>query len=477
MLWPSLAVAGFIDLTDTLIPGLERFGSAWGDYNNDGYPDLYCVGTLWRNNSGTNFTTVAVYGPGIWGDYDNDGYLDIFQYGGQPRVMRNLSGSAFVQAFAPTLPMSESRGASWGDHDGDAYIDVYVGGASGQTDAFVSNSQATAFVATREYAGKYARGVTSCDFDEDGDIDIYVSNYWQVPNLLWVNDGAGSFVDRAVEYGVAGDPNVGVGYGHTIGSAWGDLDDDGHIDLFVGNFNHPDAGRKSEDSKFFRNEGPPDYHFEDRSGSAGLAWQESYASPTLGDYDNDGDLDLFFTTVYGTGSYGIENHAVLYRNDGSWHFTDVTAVEGLGGLSINGNYQAAWADFDNDGDLDLATFGRLYVNNGNDNHWLKVRLEGNGVTVNRAAIGAQVRINLGGGRILTRQVEGGTGEGNQNELTLHFGLGSEAGPVTLDVLWPDGSTQTISNVAVDRRIDIAMQGDVSNDSVTHLTHNCAARAT
>ena len=473
ILWPSLAVAGFTNRTDTLAPGLPMAHSAWGDYNNDGYPDLHCASTLWRNNGGTNFTDVGGYGAVVWGDYDNDGYLDIFEHAIPARVMRNLSGSGFAEAFAPTLPMSGSHGASWGDHDGDAYIDLYVGGVSGQSDAFVSNSQATAFVKTREYAGKYARGVTSCDFDEDGDIDIYVSCYWQVPNVLWVNDGAGGFLDRAVEYGVAGDPNVGVGYGHTIGSAWGDLDNDGHIDLFVANLNHPDAGRKSEDSKFYRNEGPPDYHFEDKSGVAGLAWQESYACPALGDYDKDGDLDLFLTTVYAMGSWSIPNHAVLYRNNGNWQFEDVTSPEGLGGLYLSRNYQSAWADIDNDGDLDLATGGRIYVNQGNANHWLKVRLEGDGVTVNRAAIGAQVRIDLGGGTILTRQVEGGTGEANQNDLTLHFGLGSRTAPVDLDIFWPDGTTQTVYNIAVDRLVHLSPPLVTAGVGATGVTHNAA----
>ena len=115
-------------------------------------------------------------------------------------------------------------------------------------------------------------------------------------------------------------------------------------------------------------------------------------------------------------------------------------------------YQAAWADFNNDGFLDLATGGRLYQNRGNNNHWIKVRLEGNGSTVNRAAIGAQVRIDLGGGIVLSREVEAGTGEGNQNDLTLHFGLGSRREPVTLEIAWPDGTKKMVSNVDVDQMI-------------------------
>ena len=127
----------------------------------------------------------------------------------------------------------------------------------------------------------------------------------------------------------------------------------------------------------YENDGPPDYHFTERWVLDGDDYQESYATPALGDYDNDGDLALFLTAVYHTNGYTDE--AVLYRNDGNWNFTDVTDDEGLGSLGYanQGNYQAAWADFDNDGDLDLATAGRLFVNQGNANHWLKVHLTGN----------------------------------------------------------------------------------------------------
>lgn len=424
--------------------GFANRGSSWVDYNNNGWLDLHDGTTLWRNNNGANFTSAGVLGSGnsFWGDIDNDGFIDI--YGGVGYLMRNNGGTGiFLERPFPTLPMGESQAASWADHDGDAFIDLYVGGNQGSTDAFVSNNQGTSFTKGVEFAGRYARGITSCDFDKDGDIDVYVSHYWQAPNLLWVNNGTGVFLEQGATYGVAGDPNVGSGYAHTIGSAWGDLDNDGHIDLFVGNFNHHDS-RISEDSKFLRNLGPGgSYRFEDKSSSAGLAWQESFASPALGDYDNDGDLDLFLTTVYN------HNHPVLYRNNGNWTFSDVTAEEGLSGLSDT--YQAAWGDFDNDGDLDLVTYGRIYQNTSSGNHWLKVSLEGNGTTVNRSAIGAQVRVQVGT-QILTRQVESGTGEGNTSEMTLHFGLGSWTTPVNVEIFWPDGTTQNIYNVDVDQQI-------------------------
>jgi len=114
---------------------------------------------------------------------------------------------------------------------------------------------------------------------------------------------------------------------------------------------------------------------------------------------------------------------------------------------------AARADLHSDGDLDLATAGKLFVNQGTGGHWLKVHLEGDGETVNRSAIGAQVRVTVDG-KTLTRQVEAGTGEGNQNDLTLHFGLGAHDGPVSLEIVWPGGARQTVPDVEVDHVVSV-----------------------
>jgi hypothetical protein len=204
-------------------------------------------------------------------------------------------------------------------------------------------------------------------------------------------------------------------------------------------------------SRFLKNLGASKNHRFQDLGTCGVYYQESYATPAAGDYDNDGRLDLFFTTVYGTASFGKKNYPVLFRQDRPFVFSDATASAGLAELPPTS--QAVWADFNNDGQLDLAAGGRLFVHQGTANHWLKVRLEGDGRVVNRSAIGAQVRIRLGS-QILTRQVEAGTGEGNQNDLTLHFGLGSHATSVPLEIHWPNGFRQAVGNVSPDRTISI-----------------------
>ena len=467
---PAVGMGPFVNRTSELAPdGLGDGQAAWGDYDNDGWTDIIAGHHLYHNDAGTLRLVFQTY-QGLWGDYDNDNYLDFISWGNTDhqrphRLTHNLGGGEFEIVTLPAMPCDISLAGSWADHDLDGHLDFYMGGyeiwpGAVFPDAVLVNNAATSFTMT-EKGARRARGVTACDFDEDGDLDVYASNYRQQPNLLWLNDGKGGLTEVAAERGVAGRgtpvaPAVAA-HGHTIGSAWGDLDNDGHIDLFVGNFNHHDGNRWSDDAKFMRNRGPDGgWTFELKDELDGADWQESYASPALGDYDNDGDLDLYFTTVYGTGSFGIRNFPRLYRNDGNWHFTDVTAAEGLGG--IGPTYQAAWADYDDDGDLDLASGGRVYVNGGGANHWLKLRLQGDGAKINRAAIGAQVRLKLGDGTVLTRQVEAGTGEGNQNGPALHFGLGSRTDPVSLEILWPNGETQTVDNVSLDRVTQLAAPG-------------------
>jgi hypothetical protein len=152
-----------------------------------------------------------------------------------------------------------------------------------------------------------------------------------------------------------------------------------------------------------------------------------------GDIDNDGFVDFFLTTVY------AGDKSVMYRNLGDWKFVDVTKQCGV---STAQTYQAAFADINGDGYLDLVSGGKVWINtlgeHGPKHNFLKVRLEGSG-KFNRAAIGSRVIVKAGG-KTFTRQVEAGTGSGCQNDLTLHFGLGAEKGNVEIEVHWAGGGS-------------------------------------
>ena len=437
--------------------GLQLGGGAacWADFDNDGWVDV-CAGAVWRNNEGKSFSRLGEIAPGsaVAADFDNDGFTDLFSWSSL-KLLRNNGGREFIEVPLPALPRIGSRGAVWADFNNDGFVDLYVGGYEGSERSLVIliNEGGKSFRVERSDGNHATRGVTACDFDQDGDVDVYVSNYRLQPNLLWLNDGQAGFKEVAGEYGVIA-TKPGFGGGHSIGASWGDFNNDGLIDLFAGNFAHVDGRGDQPKSRFLKNLGEQSgFRFEDL-GTCGVHYQESYASPSVADFDNDGNLDLFFTTVYGVASFGRKNNSVLFRNDGKFAVQDVTAVTGLGGLPPT--YQAAWADYDNDGDLDLATAGKLFQNQGTPHAWLKVRLRGDGDTINRSAFGAQVRVRVGD-RTMTRQVEAGTGEGNQSEATLQFGLGSHNGPVDLEVLWPGGTKQSMAAVKTNRLLEIAFK--------------------
>lgn len=474
---------------------------AWSDIDKDGYVDMYLgsggyteAGLFindWDAASSTAFTANASAGPGanncgLFVDYDNDGDLDIYTSQSGAHLSVNNGNGTFTQVNGGLTSggiNSQSECHVWADFNNDGYLDFYRAGWQDGDDGddlpedtlFINNA-GVSFSNVDIGGDRNSRSVVACDFDEDGDVDVYVSNYLVQENNLYQNDGDANFIDVAVAYGVAGDPCIceaGNPYideyrgGFTIASAWGDLDNDGHFDLVVGNFSH--SYPCNDRPQFYRNKGgSPDWTFEDKTASVALPWVESHASPALADYDNDGDLDVFITAVAGPDYTGQK--CTMMHNDGSWGFTDVSVAENLDITTTTANFQAAWADYDNDGDLDLFTGRKLYINGQTTgNNWLKVKLMGRD-GINRDAIGTQVRITISGLGTLTRQVESVTGWGNQNDLMLHFGLGSTTGPIDLDITWPDGTQETVTVLTVNKTIAIASPSstvvDPTDDLVT-----------
>ena len=445
----------FRDVATEMKLSLGNEQACFIDLDQDGWTDLVSSGVAWRNEQGKGFTKVAEgLGNVIAADYDNDGFPDLFSWS-QVRLYHSEAGKKFVPKELPALPPTSSRGACWGDFDNDGFVDLYIGGFEDWErqitfSSYILLNKGGSRFETRWSSNSYrTRGVTACDFNRDGAIDIYASNYRLQPNQLWLNQ-RGEFKDVANDFNAVA-TSAGFGGGHSIGAAWADFDNDGEFDLFAGNFAHVDSRGDRPKSRFLRNMGQSQgYKFDDK-GTCGIFYQESYASPVVGDFDNDGLTDLFFTTVYGVASFGKPNFPVLYHNEGLFKFVDTTNPNGLSDLPPT--YQAAVADIQNNGQLSLVSGGRLFVAPQSSRHWLEVRLHGDGKTVNRSAIGAQVRIRLRD-KTLTRQVEAGTGEGNQNDLKLHFGLGNYRGKVNLEIIWPGGRRQSLRNLKMDKIVDV-----------------------
>ncbi|MFZ5863290.1 MAG: FG-GAP-like repeat-containing protein [Nitrospirota bacterium] len=441
---------------------------AWGDYDGDTAEDLMVDGRwLFHNDGHGRFTQVTdqagfslnAGGNGaLWADVDNDGRLDLFTMGAghagvegaAGRVWMNRGDGSFrvADAMLPTdlSQGAPTEGAGWGDFDRDGFVDLYLANYETPRDRAVSlgicaphrllrNARGERFEDVSAAAGIVSaepmcgRGVAWGDYDNNGWPDILVANYRLDPNFLWRNRGDGTFENMARPAGVEGQEQEGA-FGHSIGAEWADFDRDGDLDAFIANLAHPRYIGYSDVSQLLVNTGGAPPRFEDRYDDAGLVFDETASDPSWGDYDNDGDLDLFVTAIY------KGRRSTLYRNDGTGRFTDVTWLAGAG---VENGWGAAYADIDADGDLDLVVASgdgiRLLRNDGNANHWLHVRVVG--TSSNRSGIGARVTVTAGS---LTQmsEVQGGKGTGNQHSLPVEFGFGTWDQPVKIEARFPSG---------------------------------------
>jgi hypothetical protein len=447
----------------------EAFGCAWGDYDGDGYLDVFVVyadagsggrNVLYHNNGNATFTPVAS-GPWVndlgdfrsatWIDYDNDGNLDlsIVSAGNHNFLYHNLGNGTFSKVTTNAIyndVLYHSDGASWADYDGDGFIDFFVANSGGERNFLYHNNGNDTF--TKITSGAIVNDIgdsLSCawaDYDNDGKPDLFVSNFFGPTNFLYHNIDGQTFV-RAT--GAVG--NITTLAANSIGCAWGDYDNDGFLDLCVANDGVLNA------------DGSPSFLFHNNTNgtfsqvtSAGLETGPAQSpSCAWGDYDNDGYLDLL---VLNNNGFNF-----LYHNEGNGSFTRVTdgtiATDGGPGFSSSG---CAWVDIDNDGFLDLFIANGagpsatplnnfLYHNEGNTNAWLKIKCVG--TVSNRSAIGAKVRIKATiRGRTFWQMREVTVGDGFQSgsPLDLHFGLGDATNAETVRIEWPSGTVQEFQNV-------------------------------
>jgi len=467
----------FTDATQTAgltdIPGPRI---AVGDFDDDGFEDLSVCGRILKNNGGKSFTDVtrkAGVNPkgclaSLWLDYDNDGFLDLLCASfPNCRLWRNTGRGTFEDVTKEAgmlyaFPGSPEALAAT-DYDGDGYVDIFIGcfehprrPAGGQPDFLFHNTGKGRFVDVTQFAGlagpKFcARGAAWGDMNNDGRPDLYVANYRLHPNQLWINKGDGRFADEAQALGVQGTKGLGRfahAFGHSIGCAWGDIDNDGDLDLVVSNLSLIRFLSFADTTALYVNRGEAErWRFDDIVDSAGIRFEEMTADTSLCDFDNDSDLDLYFSAIY------KERPTAMYQNVGDNKFQPATWRANA--IAFN-TWGQAWFDKDNDGDLDLAlgsaTGIRLFENQATGTSWLRVQLAGK--TNNRLGIGSRVTVAAGALR-LTREVTAGSGSSSQSSPIAHFGLGSHKGTVDVTVRWPNGSQQIIKGAAINTLMKVA----------------------
>lgn len=448
---------GFRRRADSFPGGIKGTRIAMGDVDLDGDVDALVSGRLVLNDGkGTFRLTGKVIGcnrpcrAAIFLDYDQDGDLDVFT-SGPDRLLRNDLGTDGKPRFKDVslhvgirddgLP---GEGLAAGDLNGDGFPDVYLanyeqgGLARGTPDRlYLSNGRGGFFLSPQISSTLCGRGVNMADFDQDGDLDIYVSNYRLQGNLLLVNQlrETGAF---SLRYENRGNTAFAA---HTIGSTWGDLDNNGQIDLLMGNFSHRGPGWGPQPMVMVCRQLSAGRFTATAGSTVGIRWQEAHSNPTLFDLENDGDLDLYLTNTYG-------RRADLYRNQvaktGVMRFHNAT--ERLRAATYDG-WGCAAADVDNDGDQDLVVAvggGRLPILLRNEhaqrsrNRSVRVRLRGQ--ASDSWGIGATATLIHSGGKRTVRQLSLGHGTSSQSEPILHFGVGKAKGPFELHVRWPSGHT-------------------------------------
>jgi hypothetical protein len=494
-------------------------GAGWLDYNNDGHLDLYLVNSsgtkaykpaarlqnaLYRNNGDGSFTDVTgetgtdgagIFGMGLAaGDFDNDGWTDIYVTGYNGSVLyRNRGDGKFADVTAKAGVANRERWGSspaWFDYDKDGLLDLVVvnyvdwspennifcgeprpGYRSychpnkfrGQRPALYRNNGDGTFSNTSNATGIGSKpgnglGVVCFDFDGDGWQDVFIAND-SMENFLYRNRAGKKFEEVAIESGVAYGEDGKAEAGMGVDAA--DYDNDGRLDLVI---THLDR----EFNRLYRNLGGGT--FEDATFSGKLGYH-NYTLSGFGtrfmDYDNDGWRDLFIANGHVLDNISLFHadtaHAerkTMYRNNRGV-FAAISDQVGKDMLRPKVSRAAAMADYDNDGDLDMLVSNNggapelLRNEGGNARHWLQVKLTG--VKSNRDGIGAKIRV-VAGGTAQVDEAKGGTSYQSAHDPRIHFGLGAATHVELVEVRWPSGVVDRVTGVKANSVVTIREGG-------------------
>ncbi|PWI31297.1 hypothetical protein DI383_01090 [Flavobacteriaceae bacterium LYZ1037] len=388
-----------------------------------------------------------------WGDYDNDGHPDLF-FTNTFNVLlyRNLGDGTFedvtVAAGFNLATSCQYTGATWFDYNNDSYLDIYISDWGGCTSNLLYRNNGngtftdvTVTTGIQETTARQSFVGMPYDFNGDGYLDLYVSNDFGYRNYLYMNQGGTSFVEQAAIIGL--DNNF-----DDMGIAMGDYNNDGAFDFYITGIDETALFTNNGDNTFFENS------VVNNVFGAGWAWGTKFA-----DFDLDGDDDLFVTNGYIFEGRNAEYNKYYKNNyvEGLNNFTDESVSSNLNDLTIG--IEALDFDYDNDGDLDIYvtntdTYSYLYENKTlsfdqpNAIHYLKVSLEG--TVSNKSAIGTELTIVTNSGTF--KKYFNGVGFLGQSIKPVIFGLNAETVVTDLTIKWPSGTVETYNNITADTHV-------------------------